>query len=231
VAGRRRRWGRRDSRGYDVRHSTTMIKNMKKNSGYTLLFAMIVASIVLAIGVSLLTISRKEFDLSSSATQSSNAFYAADSGLGCAEYWANNNYEFAISPPIDQIQGYLPTTPSDITCSSTGGVPIVVCSSDEQCSDGSSNYPTNLANSTGGHTYEFTFYVPFSTDGTLTNRSCAAVTVERYYNINNNLGNIEYPYTDITSAGYNIGYNANANPKDCSSPSPKKVNRTIELTY
>ena len=64
-----------------------------------------------------------------------------------------------------------------------------------------------------GGTYEFTFYVPFSTDGTPTNKSCAAVTVERYYHINNNLGGIEYPYTDITSAGYNIGYNRSKHQK------------------
>jgi len=73
------------------------MNNIKNNDGgYTLLFAMIVASIVLALGVSLLTISRKEFVLSSNATQSTDAFYAADSGVGCAEYWDNNNsYEFA----------------------------------------------------------------------------------------------------------------------------------------
>src|ERR1035437_10536091 len=71
------------------------------DSGYTLLFAMIVASIVLSLCVSILTISRKEFALSSSATQSTNSFYAADSGIGCAEYWAGDNVigEFATDTP------------------------------------------------------------------------------------------------------------------------------------
>src|ERR1035441_7931257 len=70
----------------------TLIPN-HYSSGYTLLFAMIVASVVLAIGVSILTVSRKEFVLSSSATHSTNSFYAADSGIGCAEYWDNSSSE------------------------------------------------------------------------------------------------------------------------------------------
>jgi len=183
---------------------------------------MIVASIVLALGVSLLTISRKEFVLSSNATQSSNAFYAADSGLGCAEYWAgpNGGYAFSTSSPI---------TP--ITCSSSGApIPVYECIGTAACID---NLATSPGTNSSGNIYKFTFYVPFSTDGT-TNQSCAAVTVERYYQLNPILGN-SHDYTDITSAGYNIGYNssdsANNHIADCSNVSPKKVNRTIELTY
>jgi Tfp pilus assembly protein PilX len=197
----------------------------RTDSGYTLLFAMIVASIVLAIGVSLLTISRKEFDLSSSATQSSNAFYAADSGIGCAEYWNDNN-EFDMSAG----------SPSDIYCS-LDGTPITVnvCYTGQpQCSDNSITPPPSTLDDLTHVAYEFTFYVPFSTDGT-SNQSCAAVDVKKYSYTDHDLGNAEHIYTDITSAGYNIGYNprdsANNNISDCSSPSPKKVNRTIELTY
>ena len=202
------------------------------DSGYTLLFAMIVASIVLALGVSILTISRKEFILSSSATQSTNAFYAADSGLGCAEYWANTSgpNEFATSTTVTQ---------TNMTCSSSGSqITVYVCKSgDSQCSDPylDNKAPTDISDNSSG-TYEFTFYVPFSTDGTLTNYSCAAVTVDRYYSKNPNLSNIEYPYTDITSAGFNIGWHQTSTSGvplkgDCSTISPKKVNRTIELTY
>ena len=60
------------------------------NKGYTLLFAVLVASVVLAIGISILTISKKEFLLSASARESTSAFYAADSGLECAVYHVDN---------------------------------------------------------------------------------------------------------------------------------------------
>jgi hypothetical protein len=63
-----------------------MIKKYYKNKGYTLLFAVIVSAVVLSVGISILTISRKEFLLSSSARESTYAFYAADSGLECAAF-------------------------------------------------------------------------------------------------------------------------------------------------
>lgn len=63
-----------------------MKKDFQKNKGYTLLFAVLVSSIVLSIGISILTISKKEFLLSASARDSTSAFYAADSALECAAY-------------------------------------------------------------------------------------------------------------------------------------------------
>lgn len=64
-------------------------KYLKNNRGYTLLFAVLVSSIVLSVGISILTISKKEFLLASSARESLSAFYAADSGLECVMYWDN----------------------------------------------------------------------------------------------------------------------------------------------
>jgi Tfp pilus assembly protein PilX len=61
-----------------------MIKfNLKNNKGYTLLFAVIVSSIVLSVGISILSISKKEFLLASASRESVSAFYAADAGLEC----------------------------------------------------------------------------------------------------------------------------------------------------
>jgi hypothetical protein len=59
--------------------------------GYTLLFAVLVASLVLSIGISILTISRKEFLIATSTRDSAAAFYAADGGLECAIYNLNND--------------------------------------------------------------------------------------------------------------------------------------------
>jgi len=81
-----------------------MIKTIKKNNkGYTLLFAVIVSSIVLSIGISVLTISKKEFLLSSAARDSSLAFYAADSGIECAAYRDQVENNFSTSSKKDII--------------------------------------------------------------------------------------------------------------------------------
>ncbi len=63
---------------------------LKNNKGYTLLFAVLVSSVVLSIGISILSISKKEFLLASSARESTTAFYAADSGIECAIFNDNN---------------------------------------------------------------------------------------------------------------------------------------------
>jgi hypothetical protein len=80
--------------------------------GYTLLFAVLVSSVVLAMGLSILSISRKEVILSSASRESVAAFYAADAGLECALYWDQYGM-FATSTPG-------PTAPArSITCGST----------------------------------------------------------------------------------------------------------------
>ena len=86
--------------------------NFKNNKGYTLLFAVLVSSIVLSIGISILTISKKEFLLSASARDSTSAFYAADSGLECAAYHDGIGDHFSTTTP-DVVgiscAGYSPT--------------------------------------------------------------------------------------------------------------------------
>lgn len=55
--------------------------------GFTLLVAVLVVSIVLAIGLSILTITLKEYILSNVARESAIALNAADAGMECALYW------------------------------------------------------------------------------------------------------------------------------------------------
>ena len=64
--------------------------NQKGNGGYTLLFAVLVSSLVLAIGISILNISKKEFLLTTSSRDSASALYAADGGIECAVYGEMN---------------------------------------------------------------------------------------------------------------------------------------------
>ena len=73
-------------RGHEIIESNKiMIKFMIKrnNEGYALLFAVILASVVLAIAAFILGISRKEFILASASKDSMISIYAADSGIQC----------------------------------------------------------------------------------------------------------------------------------------------------
>jgi hypothetical protein len=79
-----------------------MKKNNKQN-GYTLLFAVLVSSLVLSVGISILTIGKKEFLLSTAARESVHAFYAADTGLSCAVYWDSQSKFSTSTPNLDPI--------------------------------------------------------------------------------------------------------------------------------
>src|SRR5581483_9987816 len=60
---------------------------IKGNKGFAMLFAVLVASLLLAIGISIFNLTVKELILSSSGRESQFAFYAADTGAECAIYW------------------------------------------------------------------------------------------------------------------------------------------------
>jgi len=55
-------------------------KVKKENEGFALLFSVLVSSLLLTIGLSILNISIKELAISTASKQSIYAFYAADSG-------------------------------------------------------------------------------------------------------------------------------------------------------
>ena len=61
------------------------VKSIHNNQkGYTLLFAVLTAALVLGVAVFILSISRGQFLLASAARESTYAIYAADSGIECA---------------------------------------------------------------------------------------------------------------------------------------------------
>ena len=78
-----------------------MISNRSSQSGFALLMSLIVITIVLAIGLTILAITSKQLSLSSLARESEEAIYAASSGLECIQYhltdetirdtWLNND--------------------------------------------------------------------------------------------------------------------------------------------
>jgi hypothetical protein len=66
-----------------------MNKQRKKINapGFTILFAAIVASLLLAVGLTIFDITFKQAAFSSIVRNSSYAIYAADAGYECAQYW------------------------------------------------------------------------------------------------------------------------------------------------
>lgn len=55
--------------------------------GFALLFAVLVASLLLTIGLSIFSTTLKELAIATASRQSVYAFYAADSGRECVKYW------------------------------------------------------------------------------------------------------------------------------------------------
>lgn len=74
-----------------------MKKILKLNSAFTILFAVIVSSLILALGLGIVAITMKEVRLSGAGKDSQLAFYAADSGLECAMYYDIVKSGFATS--------------------------------------------------------------------------------------------------------------------------------------
>jgi Tfp pilus assembly protein PilX len=105
--------------------------------GFTLLIAVVLSSVALSIGLALLDIAYKQVVLASTAKQSQNAFYAADSVLECALYWDQQSDAFNYTTPLAS---------GSITCNS--GLPI-----------------TSYTTSQAGGTRTTTFTVPCAASG------------------------------------------------------------------
>lgn len=75
----------------------TFKRDSQMKRGFVLLYAVLVASIALSIGLSLYAITLKELIISSSSRDSQFAFYAADAGTECALYWDVQERAFSTS--------------------------------------------------------------------------------------------------------------------------------------
>lgn len=61
--------------------------NQKKQGGFALLMSLLVVTVVISIGVSILDLSTKQIRLATNAKDSEVAFHAANAGMECARYW------------------------------------------------------------------------------------------------------------------------------------------------
>lgn len=152
------------------------MKHSNHKKGYTLLFAVLLSSLVLSISVSILTISRKELILSASARESQMSFFAADAGIECALYY-NNLGQFN----IENLDGSVSPNFSNFSCNNTDA-------DDMQASYNGSGY----------------FYFEFALDQKQTTDPCAKVGVwKEYYDHDEDSLTPEVIKTTIESRGYN----------------------------
>lgn len=80
---------------------------LQTEKGFTLLVAVLVSGVLMAIGLAIFNITIKEVLLSSTGRDSQFAFYAADSGIECALYWDLKG------------GGFSTTTDTSINCNDT----------------------------------------------------------------------------------------------------------------
>lgn len=184
-----------------------MIKKIQFNKGYTLLFAVLVSVLVLSVGLSILNISKKEFLLSSSARESTKAFYAADSGLECAAYFDFNG-----------TFNYLDNTSSD-----------PFRDQNIQCAGHTAQLHGNILyyERYGTDNY-YTFDILFE------GSSCATIYVTKMAaGIDPFSGDYLSARTQISSYGYNLGWDSSTNNGggSCTKASPNRVERAIEYNY
>ena len=64
-----------------------LTKKNKKSEGFVILYAVIITTVVLVVGVSLMNIMTKQLVLSSISRNAKISYYAALSGRDCAEFW------------------------------------------------------------------------------------------------------------------------------------------------
>ncbi|MES2134903.1 MAG: pilus assembly PilX N-terminal domain-containing protein [Patescibacteria group bacterium] len=90
-------------RGAEEANSVHNSRYLKSQRGFTLLLAVLIGSILIAIGSAIFNIVSKQIILSSSGRESQFAFFAADTGIECALYWDVKQSAFATTSPLTQV--------------------------------------------------------------------------------------------------------------------------------
>ena len=181
-------------------------KSPKK--GFTVLFAVLVSSLVLAIGLGIVSITLKEIQLSGAGRDSELAFYAADSGSECAFYWdlkGDNFATFTVSG--SSINGSLKCAGGQILANNTS--PATATSPGGDLGTVSPEDSTHT-------TTTFWVYMSSNSGGTVDKtQPCAEVKVIKDISDPNKI------LTTIDSRGYNT----------CEASNPRRLERGYQISY
>ena len=152
--------------------------------GFTLLIAIVLATVALVLGLSLADVAYKQVLLSTTQKQSETAFYAADSALECALYYDQQANAFDYQTPAPQSQllcGNNASPSSDVTV-------------------------TNYSSTQGGSNRITTFTIPCAAGGI-----SATVTVYKTDPLSTAICNANGAKTCIYANGYNTCSNSDPN--------------------
>lgn len=190
-----------------------------RTRGFTIFFAVLVASLALAVGLAIYDLLIRELELSQTVTQSQYAIYAADTGAECALYW-DSKYIGAngvTSAFATSSTSYVPSSGVFCTTQANGsGQDIALYGTPGSTfgpppGNGSSQWtPWTIEPDTTAATT--TFYIVL---GTSAGSPCAQVIVAKY-SINGGPSQ-----TTVVSHGYNT----------CASNGIVRLERALQVSY
>lgn len=182
--------------------------NYQNNRGYTLLFSIIVSSVVLSIAAFILSASRKQFLLTTTASDSTIAVYASDSGAQCGVEAYFENQLSTSSPASISCESGLLSSPFEVLSSGSSGR-LTGMNMKNENSPGITAWQTDDSD-------PIIFLFP--------NGSCSIITVTVGYDLTTNKHK-----TVVDSRGYNDSSSWPCNP---TGPiNPRAVERAIRLVY
>ena len=194
----------------------TFLKFNINQRGFTLLFAVLVSTLVLAVGASIISLALKQVQLSGTSRDSQYAFYAANTGYECAYYWDVHGYNDKDLFPINNDTNfyYEPGgTETDITClSETDSLGDINRNSIVSSGDPVNWIQNPVSDPTESSPSVTSFSIRFDEDEV---PYCADVTVSKWIDSDDNV------ITTIDSRGYNT----------CDEDNPRRIERGLELTY
>jgi type II secretory pathway pseudopilin PulG len=161
-------------------------KNVQKKNeqGFALLMTLIVVTVVVAIGLTVLDLSTKQIRLSTNAKDSEVAFHAANAGMECARYWrrqASNLMETggAVIPSCFGVSLYS-NARSQITTSVSGDGEVYkydysfTWAGDTRCSQITTLVASSTSQGSGLTIGNMASLVPGYPGGALDEKECAA---------------------------------------------------------
>lgn len=191
--------------------------NKNKKAGFTIFFAMLVASLALAVGLAIYDLTARELDLSAAASQSQYAIYAADTGVECALYWDAKAPSLGGSPSAFGTSTGSTWPASGISCNgediTTQGPPAAdLARYSDANSNCSATSPWCTATTATAATTTFSITIPAA--GTPPQAYCSVVQVGK-----STQGGILY--TTVISRGYN----------NCGGAGAARLERTLKVSY
>lgn len=137
-------------------------------AGFTVLFSMLIATLIIAIGLAIFDIVFKEISFATAVRDSNYAIYAADTGLECALYW-DRKCDAAGVCPLGTNSAFATSTASDLPTSG------VMCNGWDITQDNGDG-PWQIVQGPTSATTDFTIYLNHPTKNP---PYCAQVTVTK----------------------------------------------------